>query len=141
LSSVVVPIFLILALMALMGLVRRKLTEPKSDGNWVLDYFDEKDREERARDALRSHKYRVERLGATGNGIGRTYRYAIWRGSENVANFAHDFRFDENWFEIAGATLDYNGGDMGLTWEGGGPVYLTLDGEARLDRLLRAQPN
>jgi hypothetical protein len=78
----------------------------------------------------------VERLGASGEGITRTVRYGIWRGSEHVADFAHDFRGDENWFEIAGATLDYNGGDLAVTWERGGPVYLTPDGEARLDRLL-----
>jgi hypothetical protein len=81
-------------------------------------------------------QYRVERLGGEGTGITRTYRYRIWRGSDQVADFVHDFRGDENWFEIGSVTHDYNGGDLAVTWERGGPVNLTADGEARLDRLL-----
>jgi len=135
-SSFLALVFVVVALASLIRWAYRKFAKPEPDADWVIKYLNERDEEEGNRERLRSSKYRVERLGASGEGITRTVRYAIWRGSEHVADFAHDFRLDENWFEIGGATLDYNGGDPAVTWERGGPVYLTLDGEARLDRLL-----
>ena len=115
----------------------RRFWGPKHDENWVIKYLEKQDEQKRERQCHRSTKYRVERLGRDGEGIAPDYRYRVWRGSEPVADVLHDHRFDYHWFEINGVTHDYVAGKpFPIDWERNSPVYMTLDGEKRLDRIL-----
>lgn len=82
-------------------------------------------------------KYRVEHLGRGGPQPFDTYRYAIWLGSDRVAEFEHDYRNDDRWFLINGAITPC---DIDVL-SGGGPqpLEVSLAGGRLLDQLLTLQ--
>jgi hypothetical protein len=78
-------------------------------------------------------KYRVEHLGRSGP-YPQTYRYAIWRGTDRVAEFEHDFRNEDRWFRI-GSVITPCEIDV-LSGGGPQPLEVTVAGSTLLDRLL-----
>jgi hypothetical protein len=84
---------------------------------------------------LTEPKYRAERVGRSGSSP-QDYQYRIWRGSDHVADFFHDFRGDYRWFEIDGVHHEVRGPVFPLDWGPGNPIHVTEAGEELLDKLL-----
>ncbi len=78
-------------------------------------------------------KYRVEQLDR-GGPPPQSYRFGIWRGASKVAEFGHDFRNDDRWLVINGATMPVN---IDLLAVGGSqPLVVSRAGTELLDSLL-----
>ena len=78
-------------------------------------------------------KYGVKHLEREGK-YPQSYRYAVWRGNSQVADYGHDFRNDARWLVIGGATIPV---DINLLAGGGPePLIVSEEGAKLLDRLL-----
>lgn len=89
----------------------------------LIDWF--RQRRSAARSAgPASTAYRVEYVGREGS-YPKSYRYAVWRGTQRIAELGHDFRNDSRWVIFDGPPMDW--GDTMLV--GGGPQPLEISKE------------